>query len=76
VIKLSEDEEIVTAIINLVKRIHNIETRTAVLEAIKQLPANAERKSWEDWARKLILKMIEWFIIVISAIIGVKIISN
>ncbi len=75
-IKLSEDEEIVGAIINLVKRIHRIETRIAILEAIKQLPANAERKSWEDWARKVILKIIEWFIIVVSAIIGVKMVSN
>ena len=78
-----QSEEIVNAIINLVKRINNIEKELAVVKAILNLTPKKiellannnnrkELKRWQEWARKAIIKIIEWLIIIVSTIVGVK----
>ena len=72
------DDEVVTAIINLVKRIQNLETRLTSIETFLsgkfKLPpkTNNHESKWDEWARKLILKVVEWFLVIVAAIVGVK----
>ena len=73
----NEPDEVVTAIINLVKRIQSLESRMASIEAFLSgkfklpQPKNGEVK-WNEWARKLILKVVEYLIVIVAAIVGVK----
>lgn len=72
------EDEVVTAIINLVKRIQSLESRMASIEAflsgkfkLQQPKPNGDAK-WDEWARKLILKVVEWLMVIVAAIVGVK----
>lgn len=70
---------LVTSIVNLLKRIQNLEKRLIVVETALRLTkphVNNARSKWEEWSRKIILKVIEFFIVVVSAIVGVKLASG
>ena len=73
-------DEIVSAIVNLLKRIQKMESRLNALEAFLsgkfKMPKNDEASKWSDWARKVIFKVIEWLFVILAAILGIKLIGS
>jgi len=73
-----KEDEVVTAIINLVKRIQKLESWRESIDAFLtskfKLPKNGnnEHLKWDDWARKILAKVLEWTFVIIAAIVGAK----
>jgi hypothetical protein len=76
---LAEDEEsIVRSMVNLVKRLQKVETEIAKIDVRLGLkpynPSEIKDKdwAWDEWARKLILELVRFLIILLAAWAGVK----
>ena len=67
-----DDEEFVSVTINLLKRITKLETRLDVIEAALTGKFKVAVPQDDDWARRIILKIIEWLFIIVAAIVGAK----